>query len=121
MTEQRKEGNPHGVYVPLISTLRKSRLGGETLEDELEGTLWVIPYPKSKPSCKHMAYWPTMMSDQIQSDPFHVSASSIGLRFFFHVLNSPNKMTRLFGHPGIDRYLQSTSTMSLESVRIVTF
>jgi hypothetical protein len=27
----------------------------------------------------------------------------------------------LFGHPGIDRYLQSTSTMSLESVRIVTF
>jgi hypothetical protein len=64
------------------------------------------------------------MSDKIQSDPFHVSARAIGFRFLLpcsELQNPPNKMTRLGGHPGIDRYLQSSTTMSLKSVSTVTF
>jgi hypothetical protein len=46
-TEQQKESNPLAAYVPLISTFERPRPRGEALE----GRLWVIPYPKSKPSC----------------------------------------------------------------------
>jgi hypothetical protein len=64
------------------------------------------------------------MSDQIQSHPFHVSATAIGFRFLLarsQLRNSPNKMTRLGGHHGIDRYLQSGPKMSLKSESIVIF
>jgi len=61
-----------------LKTCRRGR--NPCQETVLEGRKRVIAHLKSKPSSMHMAYWRTVMSDQIQSDPFHVFACAIGFR-----------------------------------------